>query len=96
LRKRQPIERDLFIAELSDEVVRMAKDHDHHNLRTRVMAHHINKESNLSNPVRRKLITHVMNAKNVRTTVHAKKHNRREQQETYIQENVLNRQFPVV
>ena len=42
------------------------------------------------------LITHVMNAKNVRTTVHAKKHNRREQQETYIQENVLNRQFPVV
>lgn len=26
----------------------------------------------------------------------AKKHNRREQQETYIQENVLNRQFPVV
>lgn len=89
---RQPTERDLFITELSDEVVRMAKKHNH-TLGTRGMARHINKESNLSKAVGRKLITRVMNAMNVRTTVRAKKHNRREETEIYVKENVLNREF---
>lgn len=89
---RQPTERDLFITELSDEVVRMAKKHNH-TLGTRGMARHINKESNLSKAVGRKLITRVMNAMNVRTTVCAKKHNRREETEIYVKENVLNREF---
>lgn len=89
---RTPSDRDLFIKELSKEVVRLAKVHNY-TLGTRGMTRHVNKEENLSKPVGRKLVTRVMNANNVRTTVRAKKHNRREEQETYIQENVLNREF---
>lgn len=82
----------MFIAKLSDEVVRMATKHNQ-TLGTRGMARHINKESNLSKAVGRKLITRVMNAKNVRATVSAKKRNPREETEIYVKENVLNREF---
>jgi len=85
-------ERDLFLHEVSTEVVRLAKIHNH-TLGTRGMTRHINKAGNLSKRVGRKLITTVMNANNVRTTVRAKKHNRREEHVVYIGENVLNREF---